>query len=243
VAAPVNRRLLAAERGERIDPCRAKRRQNCHEHRHDEHRSDRRAHRYRVGRPGSNQQTGNEVIDRARRNRDSGDTHCESGGKDTCGSPQCFADDAQPACTKRQTQADLAGAMSNRRRRNAEQSKSGDRESGKAEESAGGGNHSLPRKRSPERVVRRPHGDEQSWVHPAHDLLDWFEERRRQSGTVAIDFLPFGGPSRRAVRIALLTAVAARTVSAFAIAPDESWLVWAQDDYRNTDIMMIAHRP
>ena len=65
----------------------------------------------------------------------------------------------------------------------------------------------------------------------------------QQPGTVAIDFLPFGGPSPRAVRVALLTAAAARTGAAFAIAPDESWLVWAQDDYRNTDIMMIAHRP
>ena len=59
---------------------------------------------------------------------------------------------------------------------------------------------------------------------------------------MAIDFLPFGGRSPRPVRVALLTASAGRSVSTFAIAPDESWLVWAQDDYRNTDIMMIAQR-
>jgi Tol biopolymer transport system component len=78
------------------------------------------------------------------------------------------------------------------------------------------------------------------WVVGAGGL---YVLNERRSGTVAIDFLPFGRPSPRPVRVALLTAAAARAVSAFAIAPDESWLVWAQDDYRNTDIMMIAHRP
>jgi Tol biopolymer transport system component/serine/threonine protein kinase len=73
------------------------------------------------------------------------------------------------------------------------------------------------------------------------DGLYYLDQRR--PGTVAIDFLPFGGTSPRPVRAFLLTAQAARNVRTFAIAPDESWLVWSQDDYRNTDIMMIAHRP
>ena len=65
----------------------------------------------------------------------------------------------------------------------------------------------------------------------------------RQPGTVAIDFVSFGGPHSRRIRAAVLSAAPPRNVKAFAIAPDESWLAWAQDDYRNTDIMMIAHRP
>jgi Tol biopolymer transport system component len=65
----------------------------------------------------------------------------------------------------------------------------------------------------------------------------------RQPGTVAIDFLLFGGPSSRPVRAAVLSTAPAKNVGTFAIAPDESWLVWSQDDYRNTDIMMIANRP
>ena len=64
----------------------------------------------------------------------------------------------------------------------------------------------------------------------------------RQPGTVAIDFLSFGGPNSRRIRAAVLSAAPPRNVKAFAIAPDESWLVWAQDDYRNTDIMMIAQK-
>jgi hypothetical protein len=42
--------------------------------------------------------------------------------------------------------------------------------------------------------------------------------------------------------VASLTGPAAQSGSVFTVAPDESWLVWAQDDYRNTDIMMIPHR-
>ena len=73
------------------------------------------------------------------------------------------------------------------------------------------------------------------------DGLFYVDQQR--PGTVAIDFLPFGGPSLRPVHAFRLTAPAARNIGTFAIAPDESWLVWSQDDYRNTDIMMIAHRP
>jgi len=57
---------------------------------------------------------------------------------------------------------------------------------------------------------------------------------------LTIDFLPFG--ATKAVTVSLLTAPAAQSATAFAVAPDESWLVWAQDDYRNTDIMMIPRR-
>jgi len=62
-------------------------------------------------------------------------------------------------------------------------------------------------------------------------------------GTPTIDFLPFwpAGPART-IRVASFAAAPARSVSVFAIAPDESWLVWAQDDYRNSDIMMVEQR-
>jgi Tol biopolymer transport system component/serine/threonine protein kinase len=60
---------------------------------------------------------------------------------------------------------------------------------------------------------------------------------------MGIDFLPFGaGGLGRAVRIVSLTAPPADSVSVFAVAPDESWLVWAQDDYRNSDIMLLKPR-
>lgn len=59
-------------------------------------------------------------------------------------------------------------------------------------------------------------------------------------GPAAIDFLPFESVSRaRAIRVTSLTAPPTLGVSVFAVAPDESWLVWAQDDYRNSDIMMV----
>ncbi len=54
--------------------------------------------------------TGNEVIYRARRNRDSGNTHHESAGKDTCGSRSASADDAQPAGTKRPTRSSMSSS-------------------------------------------------------------------------------------------------------------------------------------
>ena len=61
-------------------------------------------------------------------------------------------------------------------------------------------------------------------------------------GTVGIDFLAFGATASRPVRLTLLSAPPSRSVSVFDVASDESWLVWAQDDYRNSDIMMIPHR-
>jgi hypothetical protein len=42
--------------------------------------------------------------------------------------------------------------------------------------------------------------------------------------------------------VAPLLGQPARHASLFALAPDESWLVWAQEDYRNSDIMMVAQR-
>jgi hypothetical protein len=58
-----------------------------------------------------------------------------------------------------------------------------------------------------------------------------------------IEFLPFGSGSRaRAIRVVSLTAPPAESASVFAVAPDESWLVWAQDDYRNSDIMLVKPR-
>ena len=65
---------------------------------------------------------------------------------------------------------------------------------------------------------------------------------REPPGTEGIDFRPFGPVGGRPIRIVSLAARVARAVSVFAVAPDESWLVWTQDDYRNSDIMMIAQR-
>jgi hypothetical protein len=102
------------------------------------------------------------------------------------------------------------------------------------------------------RSLRTPSSDELMTTFPkgTHWGGDWvvgagglYVLNDRQPGTVAIDFLSFGGPHSQPVRAALLSAAPARNVKAFAIAPDESWLLWAQDDYRNTDIMMIAQRP
>jgi hypothetical protein len=77
------------------------------------------------------------------------------------------------------------------------------------------------------------------WVVGARGLYYLNEQL---PGSLGIDFLPFGSDSRRTVRVAPLLAPAARHSSLFALAPDESWLVWAQEDYRNTDIMMVAQR-
>jgi Tol biopolymer transport system component/serine/threonine protein kinase len=60
-------------------------------------------------------------------------------------------------------------------------------------------------------------------------------------GAAGIDFLPFDEPASRAMRVLSLSAPG-RGFSTFTVAPDESWLVWAQDDYRNSDVMMIAYR-
>jgi hypothetical protein len=60
--------------------------------------------------------------------------------------------------------------------------------------------------------------------------------------TVRIDFLAFGAIAARPIRVTSLSAPPSRGVSVFDVAPDESWLVWAQDDYRNSDIMLIPHR-
>jgi hypothetical protein len=75
----------------------------------------------------------------------------------------------------------------------------------------------------------------------------WFGARglyylnERAPGSAAIDFLPFGSGARP-IRVMSLTAPPARSVTVFSLSPDESWLVWAQDDYRNSDIMMIKQR-
>jgi hypothetical protein len=61
------------------------------------------------------------------------------------------------------------------------------------------------------------------------------------AGSAAIEFLPFGAGAR-ASRVISLPAPPTPSVTAFSVAPDESWLVWAQDDYRNSDIMMIKQR-
>jgi Tol biopolymer transport system component len=62
-------------------------------------------------------------------------------------------------------------------------------------------------------------------------------------GAAAIDFLPFDPAGRpRPVRVASFSAPPADSVSVFDVAPDESWLVWAQDDYRNSDVMLVAPR-
>jgi serine/threonine protein kinase/Tol biopolymer transport system component len=77
------------------------------------------------------------------------------------------------------------------------------------------------------------------WVVGARGLYylnDW------TPGGVGIDFLSFGGANQSAVRVTSFTGPPARSATAFAVAADESWLVWAQDDYRNIDIMIIAHR-
>jgi serine/threonine protein kinase/dipeptidyl aminopeptidase/acylaminoacyl peptidase len=76
------------------------------------------------------------------------------------------------------------------------------------------------------------------WIAGARGLYvlnDW------TPGSVGIDFLPFGA-GQRAVRLATLTSPPARSATMFAVAPDESWLVWAQDDYRSIDIMFLPHR-
>jgi Tol biopolymer transport system component/serine/threonine protein kinase len=76
------------------------------------------------------------------------------------------------------------------------------------------------------------------WVVAAQGIYYLNEQ---SAGAAGIDFLPFGEPASRAVRVLSLTAPG-RGFSMFAVAPDESWLVWTQDDYRNSDVMMIAYR-
>jgi dipeptidyl aminopeptidase/acylaminoacyl peptidase len=76
-----------------------------------------------------------------------------------------------------------------------------------------------------------------SWVAGTRGL---YYLNRHGPGPAAIDFLPFGSVNRaRPIRVASLTAPPTDGVTVFAVAPDESWLVWAQDDYRNSDIMMV----
>jgi hypothetical protein len=59
-------------------------------------------------------------------------------------------------------------------------------------------------------------------------------------GPVSIEYLPFGPVGQaRPIRLAELTAPPTSAVTVLAVAPDESWLVWSQDDYRNSDIMMV----
>jgi serine/threonine protein kinase/Tol biopolymer transport system component len=77
------------------------------------------------------------------------------------------------------------------------------------------------------------------WVVGARGLYyltDW------TPGGVGIDFVPFGGATQHAVRVTSFTGPPARSATTFSVAADESWLVWAQDDYRNIDIMIIADR-
>ena len=101
------------------------------------------------------------------------------------------------------------------------------------------------------RSLRAPAPDELITTFPTgtHWGGDWVAGARGlyylndlTPGNASIDFLPFGAPSGRAVRVTSLARPPARSGTSFAIAPDESWLVWAQDDYRNTDIMMIPYR-
>jgi hypothetical protein len=97
------------------------------------------------------------------------------------------------------------------------------------------------RARSPEELVTTfPTGTHWGgdWVVGARGLYHLNDQPPRTPG---VEFLPFGSGSR-ARQVISLTGPQSRAVSTFAISPDESWLVWAQDDYRNTDIMMIAYR-
>ena len=92
-----------------------------------------------------------------------------------------------------------------------------------------------------ELVTAFPKGTEWGgdWLVGARGLYYLTEQ---PPGTAAIDYLPFGALGPRAIRLTSLRAPAARGVSVFAVAPDESWLVWAQDDYRSSDIMMVVQR-
>ena len=60
-------------------------------------------------------------------------------------------------------------------------------------------------------------------------------------GRITIELLPFA-PGARTTPVITLAAPPTLGVSFFSVAPDESWLVWAQDDYRNSDIMMVKQR-
>jgi Tol biopolymer transport system component len=99
------------------------------------------------------------------------------------------------------------------------------------------------------RSIGAPENDERiTTLTGAHWGGDWVVGARgiyylneQTPGAAGIDFLPFDAPASRAVRVLSLSAPG-RGFSTFAIAPDESWLVWTQDDYRNSDVMMIAYR-
>jgi serine/threonine protein kinase/Tol biopolymer transport system component len=60
-------------------------------------------------------------------------------------------------------------------------------------------------------------------------------------GRATIEFLPFSSGAR-AIPVTSLAVPPTLGVSFFSLAPDESWLAWAQDDYRNSDIMMVKQR-
>jgi serine/threonine protein kinase len=101
------------------------------------------------------------------------------------------------------------------------------------------------------RQLDAPSPDELVTTFPAgtHWGGDWIVGARglyyvneQTAGMAAIDFLPFGAARQRPVRVTSLTAPPARSGPIFALAPDESWLVWTQDDYRNTDVMMMSQR-
>jgi Tol biopolymer transport system component/serine/threonine protein kinase len=79
-----------------------------------------------------------------------------------------------------------------------------------------------------------------NWIVGARGLYYLNEQG---TGSAAIEYLPFGSPGPvHPIKVASLTAPPTSAVTVFAVAPDESWLVWAQDDYRNSDIMMVELR-
>jgi Tol biopolymer transport system component/serine/threonine protein kinase len=74
------------------------------------------------------------------------------------------------------------------------------------------------------------------WV--VRDRGIYYADEHSPAGA-AIEFMPFRPAGRaRPLRILPLRAPSSGG-SPFAIAPDESWLVWTQEDYRAGDIMMI----
>ncbi|MGE5815769.1 MAG: TolB family protein, partial [Acidobacteriota bacterium] len=96
------------------------------------------------------------------------------------------------------------------------------------------------RQRSAEKlVIRFPEGTHWggNWVAGGSGL---YYLNDRVAGPAAIEYLPFGSLGhQRPIRLATFTAAPTSAVTVFAVAPDESCLVWAQDDYRNSDIMMM----
>jgi hypothetical protein len=88
------------------------------------------------------------------------------------------------------------------------------------------------------------------WIITARGL--YFLNAQLPSGR-AIEFLPFRfsrpgtAPGEvigtaRPVRVAFPTARAAERASV-SVAPDESWLVYSQEDYSSRDIMLLARVP